>query len=372
MGPAEARTTSGAPGPAVAPGTVAGPAGRAVGVRRPGTGRRLLLLGAVVVAAMVLGLGLGAVRLPPEEVVGILAYRWGLAVRGEWPAAHETIILELRLPRVVLGALVGGALGIAGATFQGLFRNPMADPYVIGVSSGAAVGAVATMALRLRLPELGIGWVPPMAFVGALGAVLLVYNLARVNGRVPVMALLLAGVAVAALLSAVVSLMIYFTADRVGHIVFWLMGGLSGANWRTAGLLLPYVLGGAAALSLYARDLNAMLLGEEPALHLGVPVEGVKRVLLLVGSLLTAAAVAVSGIIGFVGLVVPHAVRLVAGPDHRFLLPASALVGGAFLVLADALARTLLAPTELPVGILTALAGGPFFLYLLRRRRMQL
>jgi len=275
----------------------------------------------------------------------------------------------MRLPRVVIVAMVGAGLALAGATFQGLFRNPMADPYVIGVSSGASLGAVCSMLFQsvLNIP-LHYG-IPVFAFSFAIITILLVYNLARVGGKVPVMTLLLAGMAVSALLSALVSLCMFFSGDQLHKIVFWMMGGFSGRGWNYVFMFLPYAVLGAMVICIYARELNALLLGEEPAQHLGIEVEKVKRRLLIAASLLTGACVSVSGMIGFVGLIIPHIVRILFGPDHRTLLPAVALIGASFLLIADIIARLIIAPAELPVGIITALIGGPFFIYLLRRQK---
>lgn len=328
----------------------------------------LLLL---LLVALVLGLGLGAVAVGPTEIAGILASRLpvvGGLVPRDWPASHETIVLYIRLPRVVLGALVGAGLALAGLTFQGLFRNPMADPFIIGTSSGAALGAVTAMALSLQFRLLGLGAVPLMAFLGAMLSIMAVYRLAQSNGRVPVETLLLAGIAAGSFLSAVVSLIIVFSGEKVGQILFWLMGGLSGANWRLVAAAGPYFLLSLLVLLAVARELNAFVLGEEPAATLGVAVETFKRILLAAASLLTATAVAVSGMIGFVGLITPHVVRLLVGPDHRLLIPLSAVAGAAFLVIADTLARTLVSPAEIPAGVVTALFGGPFFIYLLVSR----
>lgn len=333
-------------------------------------GRRRWLAGLALVwlAATVLAVGVGAVDVPPARILRLaLAVLLGRgAPAGEDPEA--VIVVQIRLPRVLLANLVGAALAIAGAAFQGMFRNPMADPYVVGVSSGAALGAVLALLLSLRLDFLGLGAVPVLAFGTAVATTALVYALARVDGRVPVAGLLLAGIAVASFMGAMVGLVVYLSGERLRPVVFWLLGSLAGASWADVLVLLPYLLLGLAVLGWHARALNALLLGEEQAHYLGVDVERAKRWVVAAGALLTAAAVSVSGTIGFVGLLVPHAVRLLAGPDHRLLIPATALGGGLLLVACDAVARTALAPAELPVGIVTALLGGPFFLWVLRRR----
>ena len=280
------------------------------------------------------------------------------------PDTARTIVMSLRLPRIALGAVVGLALATAGVVMQGFFRNPMADPSIIGVSSGAAVGAVATIALPLAVPFS----LPTAAFLGAIVAAFGVYLLATEDGRTPVATLLLAGVAVQTFLGAVVSFLLLQTGRSMEQAVFWLMGHLHLASWEDVTLVLPVALLGFGVLLAYARDLNVLLLGEEDAHALGVEVERTKRLLLAVASVMTGAAVAVSGVIGFVGLVVPHVMRLLVGPDHRILLPTSALAGASFLVATDTVARS--GPAELPVGIVTAFLGAPFFLYLLRTREV--
>lgn len=335
----------------------------------------LACLIALLFVAIVMATGLGAVNIGTFEIVQILASkvpvlsRW---IHPGWPAPHETIILSIRLPRVVLASLVGASLAMAGAAFQGLFRNPMADPYVIGASSGASLGAAVAVVFGVNLRLMGLAAVPLLAFVGALSTVLLVYRLAGVGRIVPVLTLLLAGIAVSSVLSAVVSFLMFYGDEQLHQLMFWLMGGFSGRHWDYVRMIVPYFLVGTVGISLYARDLNALLLGEESAVHVGVEVEKTKKILVASASLLTAAAVASAGIIGFVGLVVPHVVRILWGPDHRVLVPASALSGAVFLVVADMLARTVMAPLEIPVGILTAISGGPFFIYLLRRSRHQM
>jgi len=278
--------------------------------------------------------------------------------------AHQVIVVRLRLPRVVLGATVGFALATAGTVMQGFFRNPMADPSIVGVSSGAAVGAVAVLLAPVTLP-LGL---PVAAFLGATGAAFLVYTVATENGRTPVATLLLAGVAVQTLLGAVVAYMMVTSGRSIREAYFWLLGHLQWSTWGKVGVAVPVSLVCFVVLYAHARELNLMLLGEEEAAALGVEVERTKRLLLAVASVLTGAAVAVSGVIGFVGLVVPHLLRLVVGPDHRVLLPTSAVAGAVFLVLTDAVTR--LGGAELPVGVVTAALGAPFFLFLLRRREV--
>ncbi|AAG19698.1 MULTISPECIES: vitamin B12 ABC transporter permease BtuC [Halobacterium] len=281
------------------------------------------------------------------------------------PETAQVIVGTIRLPRIVLGATVGASLAISGAVLQGFFRNPMADPSIVGVSSGAAVGAVAA----ITLPSVVVIGVQPAAFAGALIAAFTVYAIATKNGHTPTATLLLSGVAVQTLLGAVTSFLVVNSGREIRPAMYWLMGTLHGSRWHDVEAALPVVVVGSAVLLAYAREMNVLLAGEEDAHTLGVDVDRTKRLLLAVASVVTAAAVSFAGAIGFVGLIVPHAVRLVVGPDHRVLLPVSALTGGAFLVAADTVARA--TATEPPVGIITALIGAPFFLYLLRDREVR-
>lgn len=330
------------------------------------------LLIVVLLVSIVLGIGIGAISIPPVEIARILlSHVPGLHnyfAKG-WQPEHATIVLTMRFPRVLLAALVGAGLALAGSVFQGLFRNPMADPYVIGVSSGAALGAVVSILLQSLINVTMRFGIPGFAFIFAVITILLVYNLAKVGGKAPVMNLILAGVAVNSVISALVSLCMFFSGNQLHQVLFWLMGGFSGRGMDYVYIFIPYGVVGTFIIFVYARELNAMLLGEEPAQHLGVEVERVKRRLLIAAALLTGACVSVSGMIGFVGLVIPHIVRMILGPDHRTLLPAVALFGASFLLMADILARVIVAPGELPVGIVTSLIGGPFFIYLLRRQK---
>ena len=291
-----------------------------------------------------------------------------------WRSVDETILFQVRLPRVVGGALIGAALATAGVLFQGLLRNPMADPYIIGTSAGAALGITVAMLLPISLAFLGFGLVPLLAFGGALATVMLVYYLARVGGKTPVVSMLLAGFTVSAMLSALMFLLITMSDRlhlRINSVYMFLMGGISVTGWGQIVIVAPIVIGGVVLARLLAFRLNAFSLGEEGAAYVGINVERDKIIILALGSVLTAAAVSIGGLIGFVGLVTPHAMRLILGPEHRLLIPASALAGAAFLVVADLLARTLTSSGEIPVGIITALVGAPFFIYLLRRTRKE-
>jgi len=321
---------------------------------------RLLLLAAVLAAALLAAIRLGAVPLSLRQVVD--------GLRGDGDPTTVAIVRRLRLPRALLAAMVGGSLAASGATFQALLRNPLAEPYILGISGGAAVGAVFAIALAGAAASGGI--VAASALAGAILAVVLVFRLAAVAGRaLDTRILLLAGVVAGAFFNACILLALTFAdADAFRSAVFWMMGSFSSASWRSIALLGGAMVPALAVLMALARPLNLLAVGEETAAYLGTRVERTKLLAYGTASLLTAGAVAVSGVIGFVGLVVPHVVRMLWGADHRFLLPASVLLGASFAVLADTLARTAVAPTELPVGVVTAFVGVPFFVYLLRRR----
>ncbi len=335
----------------------------------------LTLLGVCLIAALFLASALGAVSISLPDIVKMALNKLAIFdFPSTWRAVEETIIFQIRLPRVIGGALVGMALATAGVLFQGLLRNPMADPYIIGTSAGAALGATIAMLIPINMAFLGFGLVPVAAFAGALATVFLVYNLARVGGKTPIISMLLAGVVVSSFMASIMALLISIS-DRLQlnlpSVYSFLLGHISVTGWEQIAVITPLVIGGIICARFFAFHLNALSLGEEGAAYVGVEVERDKMLILALGSLLTAAAVSISGLIGFVGLVVPHAMRLSFGPDHRFLLPASALAGGAFVIIADLLARTVMAPTEIPVGVITAIIGAPFFLYLLRRTRKE-
>lgn len=328
----------------------------------------VLALAVLLFFTVVGATAVGPVNIPPTTVAKILLGKLPLMddlFSHSWSSVEESIILQIRLPRILLGVLVGSALAVAGAAMQGLFKNPMADPYVIGISSGAAFGATIAIVLGVQ----GIFSVPLMAFMGAIFSAFLVYNIARVNGQMQMETVLLSGIAVAIFFSALTSFFMYVAGENLHQIVFWLMGGLWARGWDHVGVSFVPIFIGILGIYVFARDLNVMQLGEESAMHLGIEIEQVKKILLALSSLVAGIAVSVSGIIGFVGLIIPHMVRIMVGPDHRILIPASALVGAIFLILADSVARTIISPAELPVGIITAFFGAPFFIYLLRRKK---
>jgi iron complex transport system permease protein len=332
----------------------------------------------IVLSALISGLiaiGLAAIMIGPVFIHPLLILKiWagnltGGLIHPDWTNIQETIVVDIRTPRVILAMLVGMGLAIAGAGMQGLFRNPMAEPYILGMSSGAAVGATLAIVLGIGKVFGGLS-IPALAFIGATVTMFVVYNIARTEGKVPTETLLLAGIAVGFFLQAVVSfLKIIASNEALRDVVLWLMGSFALATWSDIRMVIFPILLGIGVLYFLSRELNAFQFGEETALHLGIEVETVKRILLVASALVTAVVVSVSGIIGFVGLVIPHVVRLIIGPNHHILLPASAVCGGIFLVLCDTLARTVTEPTEIPVGIITAAIGAPYFVYLLRRRK---
>jgi ABC-type Fe3+-siderophore transport system permease subunit len=324
--------------------------------------------GLVTVTLVAVGsLSIGVIRIDPGTVISIAANRLGFAPPGNWSQAQAEVLLGLRLPRVVLALFVGMGLSCAGAVFQALLRNPLADPYVLGISGGGAIGGMFSMLIgysAFALTTLSLSF---FSFLGSAAAMILVYGIARRAGRLNTETMLLGGVIVNAFCSSII-LFVYtiLSPHTLQGALFWLMGDL-GRNVSYLGLPMALILSGVIYLSCQGRSLNALSLGEETAAQLGVEVERVKRGCFLCASLITGVAVSCAGLIGFVGLMVPHAVRLIMGADHRWLIPTSAIVGAGFLLLCDDIARTVLAPVELPVGVITAGFGAPFFLYLLVR-----
>jgi cobalamin transport system permease protein len=330
------------------------------------------ILGLALIVAVVIAVALGAVYIPVFTTARIITSRLpliGRLIHADWDAAQETVILSVRLPRVLVALLVGMALALAGAIFQGLFRNPMADPSFVGSVQGAALGATIAFFFGIKIGIGSLSTVPIFAFAGSLAAIAVVYLITRTGGRVSVASLLLVGLAFSSFLASIVSTLMIISQDRLHNIFYWLMGGVGGANWDMVLAVIPFILIGSAVSIIFAKDLNLLMLGEERALQLGLEAERFKWIMLAIASLVVGAAVSVSGIIGFVGLMTPHIVRQLTGPDHRFLIPGSLLAGGLFLVVADTLARLVMAPNELPLGIVTAFFGAPFFIYLLKRRK---
>lgn len=328
----------------------------------------LLVLTIGLVVASIVAIGIGAFHASPGEVLSVIAHRLGLNIGTQPDALVDAVVWDIRIPRVLLAMVVGGALGCAGAAMQGAFANPLAEPGIIGVSSGAALGAVAAIVLGFTLLDT---WsVAGAAFVGGLITVAIVYFASRSDGRTEVVTLILTGVALNALTGAVIGLFTYLSTDaELRSITFWTLGSVAQATWPKVLVVMPIAIIGIILASSQARKLDLLSLGERSARHLGVDVERLRILMLVVVAMLTASAVAVSGIILFVGLVMPHIIRMIAGPGHRLLLPASALAGALALVVADTVSRTVIAPSEIPLGVLTALVGAPFFLWMLRRTR---
>ena len=323
----------------------------------------------VVLAIGLVATGVGSVYIPPLTTAKILVDNLPFVdIDATWPNSWDTIIWQIRFPRIVLATLVGGCLAISGATYQGLFRNPLADPYLIGVSAGAGLGATIIIITSVPFRVHGVGLLPVAAFGGAIVAVVAAYMIARRAAGVQLSTLILAGVAIGYMASAITSYLMIRSDSDVRPVLAFLLGGFTGSQWKDVYMVLPYLVPGFVLMMVYGRILNMFQLDEDEARQLGVNVERTKIVLIALASLATAAAVSVSGLIGFVGLIAPHAVRLLWGYDHRTLLPMALLVGAAFMIVADLVARTVVSPSELPVGIVTAFCGAPFFLYLLRRR----
>ncbi len=279
--------------------------------------------------------------------------------------------MDVRLPRVLCGVMVGAALAAAGTVYQGMFRNPMADPFVISASQGAALGAAMAIVLGVGTSLLGTNAIPVFAFIGCIASVLVVYFISRVGSRVPITTLLLSGIAVGLFELAIITYLQTIAGERLGPLTFWIIGSLSSSRVTWGGILsiLPFIIVGLVITYAYSRDLNLLSLGEDQAQHLGINVERVKLILLISGAFMTAAAVSISGLIGFIGLMIPHMTRLLVGPDHRILLPASVLLGATFLVFCDGIVRLLSSPSEVPVGVITVMSGVVFFLFLLRRKK---
>ncbi len=348
--------------------------------RRTGYAKASVIYFPAAAVALVLvaiaSVSIGSTQISWDTVLRIIASKSlpeGWLQLSDVSETDQVIVWMLRTPRVIVAGLAGSALAIAGVQVQGVFRNPLAEPSVIGASQGAALGAVIAFVTGLAM-QSGL-WLPVCAFAGALVALFTVYSIASRAGRTPVATLLLAGIAVGSLIAAVTSLLIslnFVNWQIAAEIVYWMMGGLDGRTWMHVWLCAPFIAIGASVAHWYLRDLDLLLLGEEESASLGVEVESVKRVVLGTAAMLTGAAVAVSGVVGFVGLVVPHMLRIVLGPSHRTLVPASVFAGAVFLIVCDILARTVNPPGEVRLGVVTALFGAPLFLYLLRRKRLEI
>jgi len=322
----------------------------------------IVLFGSLIVLITgIFCLNFGVVTITPRDILHLL-------INGTQDKTTNLIIWQLRAPRIVLGALTGAALSTVGGAFQGILRNPLADPYILGVSAGAALGACIGIAFQYITGYAFASYLPLFAFLGAMLSLYLVYKSSKISYSANSTGLLLAGVAITFLFSALITVLLALSRRELHSMVFWLMGDLSAANWKKVSIILLPVFIGNAMLFFSALDLNALSLGEEEALHLGINTGRLRIRIFLIGSVIIATVVSFTGLIGFVGLIIPHIARLLVGPDHRIMLPIAAFLGAVFLILCDILARILLAPTEIPIGAITAIVGVPLFIYLLRRR----
>ncbi|PLR81134.1 MULTISPECIES: FecCD family ABC transporter permease [Bacillus] len=332
-----------------------------------------VLSGLFLFFAILMGISVGTVLVPVTEIFQIIAAKvFQVPIGGTIEPMYTNIVMNIRLPRVILAGLVGASLAIAGAAFQGLLRNPLADPYTLGVSSGASVGAVVVLFFQITLPFAGMFTLPVFSILASFATIFAVLFFARkIDRSMRVETIILTGIIFSSFLGALISLMIALTGEELRQIIGWLLGSVSMRGWDYIIIFLPFFIVGVLLLMMNAKELNAMSFGEERAQHLGVNVQRRKHIVLVAGSILTGAAVSVSGTIGFVGLVVPHLIRLLWGPDHKHLLPLSMITGSGFLILADLVSRTIISPTELPIGVITALIGAPVFAAILLRRRRE-
>ncbi|MCD8300116.1 MAG: iron ABC transporter permease [Clostridiales bacterium] len=335
----------------------------------------LCLLVVVLFAAMVWSLSVGSADISVSDSLGIVLERVPLVGRlidGEaFSKTSLTVIWSVRFPRICLSALVGGILAIVGAAFQSIFRNPLADPHILGVSSGAALGATVAMlfpGISVSVAFLGLGSTGVLAFAGALFSVFVVYNVAKIGGRYSTVNMLLTGTAISTLFSSLISLLMTFHNDQIGKVYMWTMGSFSSASWPRVRFVFFFAVAGLIVLSAFSRKLNILTLGDEEAECLGISTKKLRRVIIVVSTILVASAVSVSGIIGFVGLMMPHCVRMICGPDLRKVIPYGFFTGAIFLVICDTIARTVTAPTEIPVGIITSICGAPYFIFLVWRQ----
>ncbi len=327
-----------------------------------------LLLFVILITAIILGVAIGSVPIPPRIIMDLILNRMSITnITIEEISKYSTILFDIRMPRVALMALTGAALATAGATYQGLFRNPLADPYLVGVASGAGLGATIAITTNLNSDPLGISIITIAAFAGGIITVGIVVMTARVSKTTPVTTMLLAGIAIGSFATASTTLLMLRRPDGLQRAFNWMLGAYLGGGWTPVKIMIPYMVLGSLFIFINARALNVFQLGEEQAQQLGINVERLKIILIAAATLMTASAVAFGGLIGFVGLIVPHALRILTGPDYRRLLPCCLLGGASFLVLSDLAARNIMAPQELPVGIITALTGTPFFIFLLRK-----
>lgn len=325
---------------------------------------------AILGFAIIISTAKGSVDIPFVIVAKIAANHMpGIDINENWPSSWDTIIWDIRLPRVLTAGLVGSSLALAGGTYQGVFRNPLADPYLIGVASGAGLAATIVIISPIPTTINGINILPPIAFTGAIAAVFTSYWLARIGGVISTTTLILSGIAITFLASSATTFLMLQSSPDVRSVLIWLLGGVTSSGWQSGLWLIPYIIPCSLIILIHAKTLNVLTLDDNQAQQLGINVQNVRLLLIVAASLMTSAAVSVSGMIGFVGLMAPHAARLLWGPDNKNLLPMSFLLGGILLILADMIARTILTPQEIPVGVVTAFLGTPFFLYILRRNR---
>ncbi len=332
----------------------------------------LIILGVFIVSIIFLSLSLGAVKVNVKDIINII-YAKTLGTETTYSNLDSSIVYiiwNIRLPRIIVSLFIGGMLSIAGVTYQGILKNPMADPFVLGISSGAALGATIGIISKISFNILGLNFISLMAFAGALLVIFVVYNIARIKNEVPVTTLLLSGIAMSQFLTAILSILMMLNDRDLNKIFFWTMGSLSGKGWESIANIIPYTVLGFIILMYYSKDMDILLLGDESAKNLGVEADKIKKIILVTASILTAASVSVSGIIGFVGLIVPHIVRIFVGPKHSKLLPLSFITGGALMVVCDTIARSII-PQEIPVGIITAILGAPFFIYILKKKKAE-
>jgi iron complex transport system permease protein len=334
--------------------------------------RVMVILTLILFGLMVFASGVGAVKIAISDITGIFLSKF-VSFPQEmmgWPDSHYRIFWIIRLPRIVMAVLVGYSLSTAGTALQGVLQNHLADPYLIGLSSGAALGASIGIIARKNIPSVSSATIPIFAFAGGIISLILVYTISKKGRQSSTINLILAGVAVSSFFSAIVSFLIVKFGERMEEIIFWMMGGLANSTWANVRLIMPYIAVGSVIIIGCGKILNVMSLGDEKAKHLGVNVDFYRKLIIASATLISATAVSVTGLIGFVGLMVPHMFRRIVGADHRILIPAAGLGGAIVLLLADTLSRTALAPKEIPVGIMTAVLGAPFFMYLLRSRRI--
>lgn len=321
-----------------------------------------VLLILILAASIVTATGIGAVNIPAGEIMDILLHRI--------ETVNGSILMDIRLPRVILACIIGAGLAVVGGVMQGIFKNPLVDAYTLGMTSGAALGAVISIVTGINISIFGIDTTGVFAFAGAILTLLFVYSLAYNKSRVSVNSLLLAGVAVSYFLASVISFLMMLNHNKIEHIVFWTMGSISMATWNKVGIAAAVIFPGILALLFYARELNILALGEDSAHHLGIDTVRLKNVLLITCSIIVGCVVSTGGTIGFLGLVAPHIIRLLCGSDNKKVLPYSAMLGAILLVVSDTVSRTLIQPVDIPVGIMTSIMGGPFFIFLLRRQKL--